>query len=234
MGQKIHPVGFRLPVTRNWASRWYASNQNFAGMLAEDLKVREFLKDVSKEQIERVLAWAYLHETRSSYEIEGERPPGNKTEAFAALLRKASERRTLDEARLVELQNAAVTSPLARETSFRTTQNYLTDGAPGARGRARRAAPRPPAALPPAAGKVERSDRGGPGTDGLPQFPKEPAGGLPAGGRREDRVEHQPVCGFGLEGREIGDLHSFPGPGDGTAEQGKEVAAMIGHKLLSP
>ncbi|MCW5667379.1 MAG: 30S ribosomal protein S3 [Piscinibacter sp.] len=44
MGQKIHPVGFRLPVTRNWSSRWYASNQNFAGMLAEDLKVRDFLK----------------------------------------------------------------------------------------------------------------------------------------------------------------------------------------------
>jgi len=44
MGQKIHPVGFRLPVTRNWASRWYASNQNFAGMLAEDLKVRDFLR----------------------------------------------------------------------------------------------------------------------------------------------------------------------------------------------
>jgi small subunit ribosomal protein S3 len=44
MGQKIHPVGFRLPVTRNWASRWYASNQNFATMLAEDLKVRDYLK----------------------------------------------------------------------------------------------------------------------------------------------------------------------------------------------
>ena len=44
MGQKIHPVGFRLPVTRNWSSRWYASNRNFAGMLAEDLEVREFLK----------------------------------------------------------------------------------------------------------------------------------------------------------------------------------------------
>ena len=44
MGQKIHPTGFRLPVTRNWASRWYANNQNFATMLAEDLKVREFLK----------------------------------------------------------------------------------------------------------------------------------------------------------------------------------------------
>lgn len=44
MGQKIHPTGFRLQVTRNWASRWYASNRAFAGMLAEDLKVREYLK----------------------------------------------------------------------------------------------------------------------------------------------------------------------------------------------
>src|SRR6201997_2144098 len=44
MGQKIHPTGFRLPVTRAWASRWYASNKNFATMLAEDLKVREYLK----------------------------------------------------------------------------------------------------------------------------------------------------------------------------------------------
>ena len=44
MGQKIHPTGFRLPVTRNWSSRWYASNKNFATMLGEDLKVREFLK----------------------------------------------------------------------------------------------------------------------------------------------------------------------------------------------
>ena len=46
MGQKIHPTGFRLPqVTRNWASRWYANNQNFATMLAEEnLWVREVLK----------------------------------------------------------------------------------------------------------------------------------------------------------------------------------------------
>jgi small subunit ribosomal protein S3 len=44
MGQKIHPTGFRLAVTRAWASRWYASNANFATMLAEDLRVREYLK----------------------------------------------------------------------------------------------------------------------------------------------------------------------------------------------
>ncbi len=59
MGQKIHPTGFRLPVTRNWSSRWYAGNRQFAGMLAEDIEVREFLKKklknaaVSRIQIER-------------------------------------------------------------------------------------------------------------------------------------------------------------------------------------
>src|SRR5574338_1248984 len=44
MGQKIHPTGFRLSVTRDWASRWFASKGNFAQMLHEDLKVREYLK----------------------------------------------------------------------------------------------------------------------------------------------------------------------------------------------
>ena len=59
MGQKIHPTGFRLAVSRNWTSRWYASNRDFAGMLAEDIKVREYLKaklknaSVSRVIIER-------------------------------------------------------------------------------------------------------------------------------------------------------------------------------------
>jgi len=44
MGQKIHPTGFRLAVTRNWGSRWYAGNSNFASMLNEDLEVRTYLK----------------------------------------------------------------------------------------------------------------------------------------------------------------------------------------------
>ena len=44
MGQKIHPTGFRLAVTRNWGSRWYAGNGNFASMLSEDLQVRAYLK----------------------------------------------------------------------------------------------------------------------------------------------------------------------------------------------
>jgi small subunit ribosomal protein S3 len=59
MGQKIHPVGFRLSVNKNWSSRWYANSKNFAGMLNEDLKVRSYLKkrlahaSVGKVVIER-------------------------------------------------------------------------------------------------------------------------------------------------------------------------------------
>jgi len=59
MGQKIHPIGFRLAVNRNWTSRWYANTKNFPAMLNEDIKVRDFLRKklshaaVSKVVIER-------------------------------------------------------------------------------------------------------------------------------------------------------------------------------------
>jgi len=43
MGQKINPTGFRLPVTRDWSSRWYVERKDFPRTLVEDLKVRQFL-----------------------------------------------------------------------------------------------------------------------------------------------------------------------------------------------
>src|SRR4051794_6607855 len=59
MGQKIHPIGFRLAVNKNWGSRWFANSKNFSGMLNEDLRVRDYLKgklshaSVGKVVIER-------------------------------------------------------------------------------------------------------------------------------------------------------------------------------------
>jgi len=59
MGQKINPTGFRLSVTKNWTSKWYANNTDFAKMLKEDVDVRIYLKkklknaSVSKVIIER-------------------------------------------------------------------------------------------------------------------------------------------------------------------------------------
>ncbi len=56
MGQKIHPTGFRLAVTRDWSSRWYANSKDFAGMLNEDVQVRDYLKEKLKNaSVGRVL-----------------------------------------------------------------------------------------------------------------------------------------------------------------------------------
>ena len=56
MGQKIHPIGFRLPVTRAWSSRWFATKANFSQMLAEDLQVRDYLKTKLKSAaVSRIL-----------------------------------------------------------------------------------------------------------------------------------------------------------------------------------
>jgi small subunit ribosomal protein S3 len=44
MGQKTHPVGFRLGSTRTWSSRWFATKQ-YASLLHEDVKIRRYIKD---------------------------------------------------------------------------------------------------------------------------------------------------------------------------------------------
>ena len=56
MGQKINPTGFRLPVTRNWTSRWYAVGRDFSRTLGEDLAVRSFLlKKLRNASVSRIL-----------------------------------------------------------------------------------------------------------------------------------------------------------------------------------
>ena len=56
MGQKINPTGFRLAVSHNWSSRWFASGPEFARKLGEDLRVREFLrKKLRNASVGRIL-----------------------------------------------------------------------------------------------------------------------------------------------------------------------------------
>lgn len=58
MGQKVSPIGMRVGVIRDWDSRWYA-DKDYADLLLEDIKTREFLQDtlkdasVSRVEIER-------------------------------------------------------------------------------------------------------------------------------------------------------------------------------------
>ena len=58
MGQKVHPIGFRLGINKTWVSRWYAE-KDFGKLLQEDLTIRKYLKKklhqvgISKIEIER-------------------------------------------------------------------------------------------------------------------------------------------------------------------------------------
>lgn len=59
MGQKINPNGLRVGIIRDWESRWYADDKDYATLLHEDLKIREYLDErladasLSKVEIER-------------------------------------------------------------------------------------------------------------------------------------------------------------------------------------
>lgn len=51
MGRKVHPIGFRIAVTRGWDSLWYADPKRFTALLEEDVKIRSFLKTLLKEAL---------------------------------------------------------------------------------------------------------------------------------------------------------------------------------------
>lgn len=59
MGQKVNPIGFRIPVTKDWRSRWFARKADFGPLLHEDLRIRALVKGelrnaaVSKVTLER-------------------------------------------------------------------------------------------------------------------------------------------------------------------------------------
>ncbi len=58
MGQKVHPIGMRIGIIRDWESRWYAE-KDYGNLLLEDIRIRKFIKEkfakasVSRIEIER-------------------------------------------------------------------------------------------------------------------------------------------------------------------------------------
>jgi len=59
MGQKVHPIGIRLGIIKDWTSKWYANSKDYADFLNKDIEVRSFLEkklahaSVSRIQIDR-------------------------------------------------------------------------------------------------------------------------------------------------------------------------------------
>ena len=59
MGQKTHPVGYRLSVNKKWNSNWFASKNDFSSELEEDVRIRKYISHrlpnagISKVEIAR-------------------------------------------------------------------------------------------------------------------------------------------------------------------------------------
>ncbi len=59
MGRKVHPLGFRLGIIKDWLARWYATGEEYADLLQEDLAIRQLIREkmaqagISKIEIER-------------------------------------------------------------------------------------------------------------------------------------------------------------------------------------
>lgn len=59
MGRKVHPLGFRLGIIKDWQARWFATGEEYADLLQEDLKIRQLIREkmaqagISKIEIER-------------------------------------------------------------------------------------------------------------------------------------------------------------------------------------
>jgi small subunit ribosomal protein S3 len=92
MGQKVHPVGFRLGIVKDWNSTWYADSKDFANYLNNDLEVRNFIRkklshaSVSQIQVNRLArnARVVIHTARPGIVI------GKKGEDIDTLRRQVS------------------------------------------------------------------------------------------------------------------------------------------------
>lgn len=128
MGQKVHPIGLRLGITRTWDSRWYAE-KDYVRHLHEDLKIRRFLKKrlfqagVSKIVIERAAnkAKVYVHAAKPGM-IIGKRCAG--LEALRADLQKLSSREiflNVIEVRKVDLDSQLLAENIALQLEKRVS-----------------------------------------------------------------------------------------------------------------
>jgi small subunit ribosomal protein S3 len=148
MGHKVHPTGFRLGITTEWSSRWYAGGTAYGEYLNTDIKVREFIRrklanaSVSRVQIDRLARTARItvHTARPGIVI------GKKGEDIENLRTEVSKMMgipvhlSVEEVRKPELDSTLVAESVAqqlerrimfRRAMKRAVQNAMRLGAGG-------------------------------------------------------------------------------------------------------
>ncbi|WP_433746269.1 30S ribosomal protein S3 [Falsibacillus pallidus] len=128
MGQKVHPVGLRIGVIRDWESKWYAG-KDYADLLHEDLRVREYIAkrlsdaSVSKVEIERAA-------NRINITIHTAKPGmvigkgGTEVEALRKALNELTSKRV--HINIVEIKRADLDAKLVAENIARQLENRVS------------------------------------------------------------------------------------------------------------
>lgn len=151
MGQKVNPISFRLQLTKNWDSRWFAGKRDFAKWLAEDIRIRELIeaKFASRPTINRIeierssnMITVTIHTAKAGVVIG--RGGVGVTELKAQIEKIASlpVRINIEEVKRPELAAKLVAENIARQLERRinfrraikmTAQNTMNAGAKGIR-----------------------------------------------------------------------------------------------------
>lgn len=151
MGQKVSPIGFRLQVSKDWSSRWFAPKRDFAKWLAEDSKIRDYIEKkfasrptIARIEIERSanLVTVTIHTAKAGVVIG--RGGAGVIELKAAVEKIASlpVRINVEEVRRPELSAKLVAENIARQLERRinfrratklAAQNTIAAGAKGVR-----------------------------------------------------------------------------------------------------
>ena len=144
MGQKVHPVGFRVGIMLPHKSRWYASKKEFSALLLEDWKIRKFIKNhpsksqyrqagIDRIEIERTRdeVKVVLHVARPGL-IIGKK--GQEVEILQEELQNLTGRRVnlkIEELPrpeiMAQLVAEDISQQLAKRSSFRRTMKRATE-----------------------------------------------------------------------------------------------------------
>jgi len=128
VGQKVHPIGLRVGIIRDWESKWFAE-KDFADLLHEDIKIREYiekrLKDasVSKVEIERAA-------NRINITIHTAKPGmvigkgGSEVEALRKSLNQLTGKRV--HINIFEIKQADIDAKLVAENIARQLENRIS------------------------------------------------------------------------------------------------------------
>jgi len=151
MGQKVNPISFRLQVSKDWDSRWFANKRDFAKWLAEDIRIKETIEKrfasrptIARVEIERSanLATITIHTAKAGVVIG--RGGAGVTELKSALEKLTSLpiRINIEEVKRPDMSAKLVAENIARQLERRANfrratkmaaQNTMAAGAKGVR-----------------------------------------------------------------------------------------------------